>query len=395
MRMRRPQRPQTRTPVKRARPSRGAPGKPRRVLAHLVAVLQVRLPGDVSLVHPLDESRPFLRRLRLANSPDLAIDQDLLLGATAPGIGTSIDRAPRHLLQPADAQRLPGELARAVGEGAPRRYPKARSPRPAHDRVGGRLDRKTLEDRADGAAHGEVGIQLEAPLAPDIPRGRQEAQLAARRLPLLCTVEPQPEPVELGFGHRSLEVEQQLVVAVLRVVDRLLVGDDDSGYGAQGQEALPVLRRPGEARNLDGEDRPRHAVRDRFCESGKSAAALRRRPAAPEVLVDDFDNIVGPAQRAGALSQCVLPGRGLGVFEHLRHRRLPDVDEGSTLEVPCTDLARHGSIRFLRSRPPRRRPGGRAWPTTARAPAHRNARARRRCAPQRVRSRPGASFARG
>ena len=62
--------------------------------------------------------------------------------------------------------------------------------------------------------------------------------------------------MELCFGHGSLEIQQQLVVPVLRVVDRLLVYDHDPGNGTKSEQSLPVLGTARQARDLDGEDGP-------------------------------------------------------------------------------------------------------------------------------------------
>ena len=119
--------------------------------------------------------------------------------------------------------------------------------RPSYHRVCGGLSRKTLEDHTDRPAHRQIGVGLEAPLTPNVTGGRGKTKLAASGLSTLRTVEPQPEPVELGFGHRSLEIQEQLVVAVLRVVDRVLVTDHNLSHCAQGEQALPVLRRASQA----------------------------------------------------------------------------------------------------------------------------------------------------
>jgi len=48
--------------------------------------------------------------------------------------------------------------------------------------------------------------------------------------------------VQLRLRHRALDVEQQLVVFVRRIVDGVLVANDDLRDGAECQQALPVHR---------------------------------------------------------------------------------------------------------------------------------------------------------
>jgi hypothetical protein len=80
--------------------------------------------------------------------------------------------------------------------------------------------------------------------------------------------------MQLGFRHRSLEVEYEPVIVIGGVVNPLLVDHDDAGHRAQGKQPLPVHRRPCQTRYLDCQDRSHFAVADRICEADEACAFI-------------------------------------------------------------------------------------------------------------------------
>src|SRR5215212_7516382 len=111
------------------------------------------------------------------------------------------------------------------------------------------------------------------------------------------------------------------------------VGDQGAKDGADLQELMPVLRRPGQSRDLHSQDHP-HMVeahlRNQTLESGP---VLPLGGGVAQIVVDDHYPLLGPAQLPGAVNQPVLQPGGLLVAENLLGGGLPDVDHCQALEV--------------------------------------------------------------
>src|SRR5215213_3095455 len=116
------------------------------------------------------------------------------------------------------------------------------------------------------------------------------------------------------------------------------VGDQGAKDGADLQELMPVLRRPGQSRDLHSQDHP-HMVeahlRNQTLESGP---VLPLGGGVAQIVVDDHYPLLGSAQLPGATNQPVLQPGGLLVPENLLGGGLPDVDHRQALEVDRTYL---------------------------------------------------------
>jgi hypothetical protein len=75
--------------------------------------------------------------------------------------------------------------------------------------------------------------------------------------------------------------------------------------------------------------------RQQVLESEPSLGGL---PAAPLILIDDFDAVRGPAQQRGAMHERILPVPGLAMFENLLRCRLANVNDGLSLPMPILDF---------------------------------------------------------
>src|SRR5437763_8476363 len=75
----------------------------------------------------------------------------------------------------------------------------------------------------------------------------------------------------------------------------------------------------------------------------------RRRARFTLVAVDHDDPIIGPSERRRTRAKRVLTLRALDVLDDLLHRRLPNVQVRSTLEMMRLDLERlvHADLRSL------------------------------------------------
>src|SRR5678816_3630340 len=114
------------------------------------------------------------------------------------------------------------------------------------------MDRSTrleyIEDEADHRLRLLVGIQRHlARRSSHVPHRQEHAELASTRLGELALEHALLEDMQLSFGHRAFESEQQPVVVVRRIVDPILVRDKGAEHSAHLEELMPVAARAREA----------------------------------------------------------------------------------------------------------------------------------------------------
>lgn len=63
----------------------------------------------------------------------------------------------------------------------------------------------------------------------------------------------------------------------------------------------------------------------------------------PQILVNDDDLVLRPAQRHRTLTQGVLAGRAFAMLQDLLERTLAHVETGETTQLLCGDLVSHVS----------------------------------------------------
>jgi hypothetical protein len=136
-------------------------------------------------------------------------------------------------------------------------------PKAAHRGRGRTGAGEGVEERPDGALHGQVGVEH------DMSRGivdqahrQAHLQLAPARLGQLAPDKPGPQHVQFSLAHSPLKPEQEPVVELGGVVDAVLVQDQGVGEGADLEQAVPVRRTAGQARHLQAEHHPDLAQTD-------------------------------------------------------------------------------------------------------------------------------------
>ena len=128
-----------------------------------------------------------------------------------------------------------------------------------------------------------------------------------------------------------------------RIVDAVFVEDEGGGQGAQLDQAMPIGRVAGEARDFQAHDDAGLAERHLADELLEAVARGRARAGLAEVAVDDVDALGRPARGDRAVAQRILALRALAVLGDLTQRRLADVEIGIALEMIGGDLElRHG-----------------------------------------------------
>ena len=191
--------------------------------------------------------------------------------------------------------------------------------------------------------HAGVGIQHDlAGGVGDQPDRQRHRELAAAGLGELPATQPGPDEVQLRFGHRAFQAEQQPVVEAGRVIEPVLVADQGVGEGADLQQPMPVGVVAGQPGDLEPQHDPGAAHADLGDEMLEAFAVSRRGTRLSLVAVDGHDLLDRPTQRDGPLPQRVLTGARFGVVEHLTQRRLAHVEVGDAGQMPGGDLGDGG-----------------------------------------------------
>jgi hypothetical protein len=93
----------------------------------------------------------------------------------------------------------------------------------------------------DGLLNPLVRIEFNPPvLGPDEARRQREAERAPAGLAVSCGEAALAEKVELVFGHRALQAEQQPVVHQTRVVDPVRIDHQRAGQRTEIDQMMPV-----------------------------------------------------------------------------------------------------------------------------------------------------------
>ncbi len=147
------------------------------------------------------------------------------------------------------------------------------------------------------------------------------------------------EKAKLVFGHRPLQAEQQSVVHQAWVVGAVRIDDQGAGQRAKVDQMMPVAPIARQPRCLEAE----HGADGTGAELGHQALEARACGEAgartAEVIVDHGDR--HEAGGTGGVRESVLTLLALEIAEYLRHRRLPDVDDGATCQMISGDLGAH------------------------------------------------------
>ena len=194
---------------------------------------------------------------------------------------------------------------------------------------------EALEDRADGAGDGLIGMEEDFTIlfSPNEADRQTATQFPASGLVADAAVEPGANDVQLRFAHRALEAEQQAIVEQRRMIDAVVVADERVGDAAQFQQAIPIRIVPRQARDFQSED-DAHVSQGHFAGEASEAGALVGAGAGqPEIFIDDDHLLLGPAQLAGSIGQGVLAGGGFAIMLDLARRGLANVNVGGALGV--------------------------------------------------------------
>src|SRR3954469_20811640 len=166
-------------------------------------------------------------------------------------IGASVDWACEHIANGCTVRPLPdnftacGPAARSVRQGD------IMLDQIAHDAVNAATALEDIEDEPDRLPH--PLIRIEADLtgwALEVATRHVEAKFAAFCLVPAPLIEAGAHDVQLCFGHRSFEPEQQAVVVESGIIDAVAVSNQRACQRADLQQLIPIAARAGETRDL-------------------------------------------------------------------------------------------------------------------------------------------------
>jgi hypothetical protein len=210
----------------------------------------------------------------------------------------------------------------------------------AHDATGRAHTPEGLEEQPSRLLNLPIRIERHPPVEVMDKAARQpKHELATFQLVHPATVQARPQQVQLRFGHRPLQAEQQPVVELPRIVRAVLIQNQRLAQRADLHQPVPVARAPGQTRDLQPHHDPRSPQTHLADQVLEALATDRRGTRQAQVVVDHHHLLIRPAQGHRPLPQVVLTRRALGVLDHLAQRRLPDVEVGAAPQMLRTDLA--------------------------------------------------------
>jgi len=211
------------------------------------------------------------------------------------------------------------------------------------------------EDGADHCNDGLVGMKqhLAVGLAPHEAHGQATPQLATCGLIANAAVETGAQHMQLGLAHRPLQPEQQTVVEQRWMIDAVGIANQRVGEAGEVDQAVPIGIVARKARHLQTEHEPNVGERNLSGETRKAGSCNRTGAGKAEVLVDDENAVLGPAQLAGLAGKCILALRRFAIVLDLRGARLTKIDDRLTREMHCRDL---GTLIHCPSPSPQRQP---------------------------------------
>ena len=199
----------------------------------------------------------------------------------------------------------------------------------AHHRLGAAQLAKLGEQMEQPRLHFFIGIEANPAIAAIRQPGRQRhPQLASRRLLPLALMQPQLDLVKFSLAHDPGQAEQQTVMIGARIVDALAIGDQHAEQRAQFQELMPIVVVACQPRGIQTQHQPRLPEADLGDQPLEAAAAVARCRGLPEIVINDLNPFLGPAEQGCAIDQPVLQLGALLMLTDLAGGRLAHVNIG-------------------------------------------------------------------
>src|SRR6516225_7680001 len=188
---------------------------------------------------------------------------------------------------------------------------------------------KLGEQMEQPRVHFFIGIEANPAIATIRQTGRQRhPQLASRRLLPLALMQPQLNLMKFSLAHDPGQAEQQTVMIGARIVHALAIGDQHSKQRAQFQELMPIVVVARQPRGIQAQHQPRLPEANLGDQPLEAAAAVARRTGLPEVVINDLNPFLGPAEQGCTIDQPILQLGALLMLTDLAGGRLAHVNIG-------------------------------------------------------------------
>jgi hypothetical protein len=143
--------------------------------------------------------------------------------------------------------------------------------------------------------------------------------------------------VQFRLAHGAFEPEQQPVIEQRRVIEAIGIADQRVGEPGKVDQAIPFGIVARQTRDFETKHEADMGERHLGGEPGESGAGYGARAGKTEILIDDDDPFVGPAERAGFAGERVLHIAGRSIRDCARpgrrstgaDRRWPGAPDGS------------------------------------------------------------------
>ena len=283
-----------------------------------------------------DENGPLIHRKMTHSFLDGAVFIDVaFVAGLAVGVSASIHRIGKDVVECSVGRRDPADRARQAGGRRLQREGQAFGAEPEPDAARRAEFGETLEDRADGAGDGFVGMEQNFAIlfSPDEADGQSAAQFAASGFVADAAIQPGANDVQFGFAHRALEAEQQTIVEQRRMIDAIVVANESVGDAAEFEQAIPIGVVPRQARDFQTEDDSHVGQRNFAGEASEPGSLVGAGAGEPEIFIDDDDLLLWPAELTGSIGQGVLAGGGFAVMLDLARCGLANVNVGGALRM--------------------------------------------------------------
>jgi len=173
--------------------------------------------------------------------------------------------------------------------------------------------------------------------------GEREFEHVTTRLTHNPALESRANHVQFGLTHGPLQTKQQPIIERGGIVEPILIQDQGLGQGAHLEHAMPIAGIAGQPRDLQAQDEadaPQSHLRHQPLESEPVRHRCSR---VSQILVDDDDLVVRPAQCDRPLAERILACGAFAMRQDLLQRPLTDVQTGKTTQLFCSDLVCHVS----------------------------------------------------
>src|SRR5512143_1051159 len=167
------------------------------------------------------------------------------------------------------------------------------------------------------------------------PCRKGKAKLTPGSLLALTLMKTQLDLMQFSLAHDPGQTEQQTVVVGTRIIEPLVIGNEDTEERTQFEQLVPIAIVAGQTRGIQADHQACIAQSD-FGDQLLEALAIGSPGAGfAEILVNDVDPITWPAQPGGPVHQVVLQVRAFLMMPDLIHRGLAHVDVSKLRTAGC------------------------------------------------------------